>query len=118
MRHIVYIVYDIRDWTELGEFDTESEAKAFVKSCSDEDIPFLKIDRMVQPDDEDIKPERYYECECFTEESYADILSAIEDIRTIRNKIEKAFPKSRELSLAMTKLDEARLWLGDIELPA
>lgn len=58
---------------------------------------------------------RYYETECWTEEAYTDILDAQFDIQTIRDKIEEAFPRSRELSLAMTKLDEAKLWLGAIE---
>lgn len=58
---------------------------------------------------------RYYETECWTEEAYTDILDAQFDIQAIRDKIEEAFPSSRELSLAMTKLDEAKLWLGAIE---
>ena len=60
MSHYVYVVYDIRDWLELGEFDMKSEAKAFVKSCSDEDIPFLKIVMMVQQDEEDVNPKLFY----------------------------------------------------------
>lgn len=58
---------------------------------------------------------RYYETECWTEEAYTEILNAMHDIQTIQEKIEVSFPRSRELSLALTKLDEAKLWLGAIE---
>lgn len=39
----------------------------------------------------------------------------ITDIRNLVERIKKEYPQCREASLAITKLDEARLWLGDIK---
>lgn len=38
------------------------------------------------------------------------------DIDDLKDRIQTDLPKSREASLAITKLDEARLWLKEISL--
>lgn len=42
------------------------------------------------------------------------IFDLVEDIEDLKDKIQTDLPKSREASLAITKLDEARLWLKEI----
>lgn len=42
------------------------------------------------------------------------IFDLVEDIEDMKEKIQINLPKSREASLAITKLDEARLWLKEI----
>lgn len=44
------------------------------------------------------------------------IFDLVEDIEDLKDKIQTDLPKSRETSLAITKLDEARLWLKEISL--
>ena len=42
------------------------------------------------------------------------IFDLVMDIEDLKEKIQTDLPKSREASLAITKLDEARLWLKEI----
>lgn len=42
------------------------------------------------------------------------IFDLVEDIEDLKDKIQTDLPKSREASLTITKLDEARLWLKEI----
>lgn len=42
------------------------------------------------------------------------IFDLVMDIEDLKDKIQTDLPKSREASLAITKLDEARLWLKEI----
>lgn len=42
------------------------------------------------------------------------IFDLVMDIEDLKDKIQSDLPKSREASLAITKLDEARLWLKEI----
>lgn len=42
------------------------------------------------------------------------IFDLVDDIEDLKEKIQTDLPKSREASLAITKLDEARLWLKEI----
>lgn len=51
------------------------------------------------------------------ENAFAEIESARNAITDIQDNLKSSLPGSRELSLANTKLDEARLWLGEIEIP-
>lgn len=44
------------------------------------------------------------------------IFDLIDDIEDLKDKIQTDLPKSREASLAITKLDETRLWLKEISL--
>lgn len=44
------------------------------------------------------------------------IFDLVEDIEDLKDKIQTDLPKSREASLAITKLDEARLWLEEISV--
>lgn len=58
---------------------------------------------------------KYMEFEESDEKTYTDIADAQSDIDMLRYNIEQSFPKSRELSLVLTKLDEAKLWLGALD---
>lgn len=42
------------------------------------------------------------------------IFDLVMDIEDLKDKIQTDLPKSHEASLAITKLDEARLWLKEI----
>lgn len=44
------------------------------------------------------------------------ILDLVMDIKDLKHTIQTDLPKSREASLAITKLDEARLWLEEISV--
>ena len=46
-----------------------------------------------------------------TEEQTNILASCMEDIDDIKERIKEGLDSSREISLAMTKLDEANLWL-------
>lgn len=46
-----------------------------------------------------------------TEEQTNILASCMEDIDDIKERIKKGLDSSREISLALTKLDEANLWL-------
>lgn len=45
---------------------------------------------------------------------YESIYSAIADLESIQIDIARSFEKSRELSMVLTKLDEARMWLKNV----
>ena len=44
------------------------------------------------------------------------IFDLVMDLEDLKDKIQTDLPKSREASLAITKLDEARLWLEEISV--
>ena len=46
-----------------------------------------------------------------TEEQTNILASCMEDIDDIKERIKEGLDSSREISLALTKLDEANLWL-------
>lgn len=46
-----------------------------------------------------------------TEEQTNILASCMEDIYDIKERIKEGLDSSREISLALTKLDEANLWL-------